>query len=282
MTVTPVPAAPNESACSEVIPDRTAVGTFEVGNRLVFNERRRITALAFYRDPAATMTGRALNLWRTADQALLASVTSSDESGSGWKQYPLAMPVEVDIGDDVVVSYFTTEGFAYYSGAPVSEVASMTAVEGRYHDGASQYPEQFGPTNYMADLVCHDPTIRTQPWLSQLATDLLASAKACYAAPEAPTIPDIQLVTHGMLPAVDCPFLAVTMTAITADVLASKPRCAVVPSVTFRIWVVRCFPTLDNQGNPPKPADEQADSADAEAGGDEDIVRGARQDPALD
>jgi hypothetical protein len=37
------------------------------------------------------------------------------------------------------------------------------------------------------------------------------------------------------------------------------------------------FPTAEL----PEPADEQPDSADAEAGGDEDIVRGARQDPAL-
>ena len=94
-------------------------------------------------------------------------------------------------------------------------------------------------------------------WPAGVAADLLDSAIACYSDSGAPTIPDRQFLTHGNLPALDCPALAVTVTNLQAR--QSPPnRCTVEPRLRLFVWVVRCYPTLDDNGNPPPSADETA------------------------
>jgi hypothetical protein len=98
-------------------------------------------------------------------------------------------------------------------------------------------------------------------WPARLALDLLNAAEDCYDRPGSPTCPPRRGVIFGTLPALDCPMLAVTLVSVEARAGVGTPsnRCTAVPRARLAVWVARCYPTMDDSGNPPSiTAEEQA------------------------
>ena len=67
-----------------------------------------VTALRFYKEPgmASTQTG---DLWDSSGN-LLATVTFTNESASGWQQASLSSPVTITANTPYIVSYVITGG----------------------------------------------------------------------------------------------------------------------------------------------------------------------------
>ena len=123
-----------------------------------------ITALRFYKAPANTGT-HVGNLW-TAAGALMASVTFTNETASGWQQMNFAAPVPITANTTYVASYHTNVGrysadSGYFSSSgfsnpPLQALSnSQGAGNGVYRYGTgSAFPNQtWNSTNYWVDVV---------------------------------------------------------------------------------------------------------------------------------
>ncbi|WP_311922351.1 N,N-dimethylformamidase beta subunit family domain-containing protein [Microbispora sp. H10836] len=85
-----------------------------VGVKFQASESGKIRGIRFYKGPQNTGT-HVGSLWTFTGQ-LLASVTFSGESASGWQQATFSPPISISAGTTYVASYFTTSG--YYSVDP--------------------------------------------------------------------------------------------------------------------------------------------------------------------
>jgi hypothetical protein len=102
-------------------------------------------------------------------------------------------------------------------------------------------------------------------WPARLATDLLDAAEACYAGPRTPPCPPDRYLTFGLLPALNCDALLVTFTGVEPRAAftggAVGNRCTAIPRARLAVWIVRCFPTITEDGDAPPPNDVQAATA---------------------
>ncbi len=150
-------------------------GAVELGVKFQSSAAGYITALRFYKSSANTGT-HVGNLWSAAG-TLLASVTFSGETASGWQQMNLATPVAITANTTYVASYHTNVGrysadSAYfsssaYSNPPLRALSnSESGGNGVYRYGSSSaFPNQtWNSTNYWVDVVFqtssgpgHDP-----------------------------------------------------------------------------------------------------------------------------
>jgi hypothetical protein len=87
--------------------DRNAV---ELGVKLQSSVAGQVTAIRFYKGPSNTGT-HVGNLWSGAG-TLLASVTFSGETASGWQNVSLPNPISITANTIYVVSYHTSVGFS--------------------------------------------------------------------------------------------------------------------------------------------------------------------------
>ncbi|ADX75040.1 hypothetical protein Asphe3_39520 [Pseudarthrobacter phenanthrenivorans Sphe3] len=148
-----VPAVPNSN-------DRKAV---EVGMKFRSDVAGTVTGVRFFKGSSNTGTHTG-HLWSSTG-ALLASVTFTGETGSGWQQALFATPVAITANTTYVVSYHAPLGFYsstkdYFSGAsadnpPLHGLASgVDGANGVYRYGSSAFPtESFKNTNYWVDVV---------------------------------------------------------------------------------------------------------------------------------
>ena len=98
-------AAPASIATSNTTP-------YEAGTRFYTSVNGNVTALRFYKEAgmASTHTG---DLW-DSNGNLLATVTFTNESASGWQQANLSSPVAITANTPYIVSYIITGGpFGY-------------------------------------------------------------------------------------------------------------------------------------------------------------------------
>jgi hypothetical protein len=148
------------------VPAQVSVGdasAIELGLRFRASFDGFITGVRFYKGPQNTgaHTGK---LWSNSG-TLLASVTFSGESASGWQQALFSSPVAVTANTPYVVSYHTETGFYSADGAyfqstgvvngPLEGLANGAAgSNGVYRYGASAFPaDTFNATNYWVDVV---------------------------------------------------------------------------------------------------------------------------------
>ena len=126
-----------------------------------------VTGIRFYKG-AENVPPHIGNLW-TANGTLLASVTFTNETASGWQQASFPTPVPIISGATYIVSYHTTVG--HYAADP-GYFAGSEAVNGLLHglrdDAAggngvfaygpsSAFPvNSFGATNYWVDIIFSD------------------------------------------------------------------------------------------------------------------------------
>lgn len=157
-----------------IIVDQDEVASVELG--VMFNTERDgwITALRFYKSPANTGV-HVGNLWAN-NGTLLASVTFTNETPSGWQQADLPTPVAIAAGNSYVASYHTDAGHYsrdpfYFSGRSVDSpplhapADGVSGFNGRYVYGESAYPAFTSQSaNYWVDVV----------YTSSLGADVIA------------------------------------------------------------------------------------------------------------
>ena len=164
-TIWPTTAVPG-------IPDSGPDSAVELGVKFRADTAGYITGVRFYKGVGNTGS-HVGNLWNSAG-TLLASVTFSGESSSGWQQANFSSPVAIAANTVYVASYHTSVG--HYSddqGFFVSGVDSpplhaladgVSGFDGVFAYGAaSSFPNQgWNSSNYWVDMV-FIPTITTNP-----------------------------------------------------------------------------------------------------------------------
>ena len=125
--------------------------------------------MRFYKGSANTGTHTG-NLW-SASGTLLASVTFTGESASGWQQALFSAPVAITAGTTYVVSYHapngnystTRPGFSSEVGNyPLRGLADSAGGNGVYRYGASGFPTgSYQATNYWVDVVYAQTAVDT-------------------------------------------------------------------------------------------------------------------------
>jgi len=136
----------------------------ELGMKFRSDKAGKITGVRFYKATANIGTHIG-NLW-SSNGTLLASVTFTGETASGWQQANFSTPVDVQANTTYVVSYYAPNGNysatgAYFAtsskvNAPLSGLASgIDGNNGVFKYGStSAFPnESFNNTNYWVDAV---------------------------------------------------------------------------------------------------------------------------------
>jgi chitodextrinase len=150
-------------AATPTVASQDDVQPVEVGLRFRSSTDGYITGLRFYKGPAnnGTHTGK---LWTNAG-TLLASVTFTGESASGWQQMNLPTPVAITASTTYVASYHTDAGgYAIdqgYFGASGFDNSPLRALRdgedganGVYAYGPGGFPTQTAnSSNYWVDVV---------------------------------------------------------------------------------------------------------------------------------
>ena len=135
----------------------------ELGVKFQSSVNGYITALRFYKSPSNTGT-HVGNLW-TSTGTLLASVTFTNETASGWQQMALSSPVAITASTTYVASYHTNVGYysvnaAYFASSgfanpPLTALGNSQSANGVYRYGStSGFPNQsYNSCNYWVDVV---------------------------------------------------------------------------------------------------------------------------------
>ncbi len=141
-------------------PDSSAV---ELGVKFQADVSGYVTGLRFYK--GATNTGTHLGSLWTSTGTLLASVTFTGETASGWQQVTLATPVAINANTTYVVSYHTNVGHYSFdenyfattgvvNGPLRAPATGAVGGNGVYKYGATGFPTQtYNASNYWVDLV---------------------------------------------------------------------------------------------------------------------------------
>lgn len=130
----------------------TGMNTFGMRMRTV--TAVKITALRFLRG-GSNKTSRSLGLWRTDTQALLASTTTSGETGSGWVSAALATPVDLPADFAFRVGYHEDVTVSRMGSTPASKTPALTLQGGCSQSGTSlAFPSADTTYAYPADVEC--------------------------------------------------------------------------------------------------------------------------------
>ncbi len=144
-------------------PMDSEAGAVELGVKFQADVGGFVTGVRFYKYAQNTGT-HVGHLWNASGQ-LLATVTFSDETASGWQEATFATPVAIGANTVYVVSYHTNTGFyastvsglaAAVNSPPLHAPAdSECGGNGVYRYGASTgFPDQtWSASNYWVDLV---------------------------------------------------------------------------------------------------------------------------------
>jgi len=129
----------------------------EVGVKFVSSVDGYITGLRFYKGAGNTGT-HVGHLWDSVGN-LLATVTFSSESATGWQQATFSAPVSVVAGQTYVASYYAPVGryssnTNYFTGSGLTN-GPLTATGGVYRYGAGGgFPtSSYKNSNYWVDVV---------------------------------------------------------------------------------------------------------------------------------
>jgi hypothetical protein len=175
VTVTVSSGCPCTLWTNDVVPgltDSGDVNAVELGVKFRSDVDGVISGLRFYKS-AANTGAHVGNLW-SATGTLLATVTFSNETASGWQEAALATPVAITANTVYVASYHTnTAHYSYngayfgseYANAPLRAVANAgSGGNGVYKYGGSAFPDQtYNSANYWVDVVFTAPSADTTP-----------------------------------------------------------------------------------------------------------------------
>jgi len=172
--VTGQPACPCSIWTNSTVPGTPNSGdaaSIEVGVKFRSDVGGYITGVRFYKSSANTGTHIG-HLW-TAPGGLLASVTFTNETASGWQQANFASPVLISANTTYVVSYYAPNGgysddepyfFAGPTDRPPLHAPADQAVGGNglylYASGGGFPRSSFNSANYWVDLIF----VPSTPW----------------------------------------------------------------------------------------------------------------------
>jgi hypothetical protein len=133
----------------------------ELGMKFQADVAGWITGISFYKGPLNTGTHEG-HLW-TADGTLLASVTFTGESGSGWQTAYLDEEVAIQADTTYVVSYHTNGNYSATSNGFANEISNgnLTALSSALSGGNGVYAygpsgvfpsNSYNSTNYYVDV----------------------------------------------------------------------------------------------------------------------------------
>jgi hypothetical protein len=159
------PATPRSSLfelTSPAVADAGDANAVNVGVKFTADVSGSVTGLRFYRSTANTGTHVGA-LW-TAAGTLLAQVTYSGESASGWQTATLSSAVPITAGTRYVASYLAPNGHYAVTGAqfgsafdnpPLHGVADVISANGVYTYGPTlTFPSNsFNASNYWVDVL---------------------------------------------------------------------------------------------------------------------------------
>ena len=182
---TMIPASPND-------PDGNST---EIGMKFTAEVGGTVTAIRFYKGSQNTGT-HVGHLW-TSTGSLLATVTFTGETASGWQQATLSTPVAITAGTVYVVSYHTNVGHyaeddfffdTAYDNAPLHGLASTSSSpNGVYGYGPSgTFPTQvWNSSNYYVDIVFTTQATKVTPTVVSTNPAAGATGQAASTAPTA-------------------------------------------------------------------------------------------------
>lgn len=141
---------------------------YELGVRFTCDEAGIVTALRYYRGPAdaSDTDTRTLRLWSAAGVQLASVVVTSGPGEVGWRVGALATPYTLTAGQTYVVSYGTTQNYAFTGSfftstwtGPNGHLTAPGTNNGVIYVGATgNFPTQtFSAANYWADVVVEPP-----------------------------------------------------------------------------------------------------------------------------
>jgi hypothetical protein len=149
-------------SATPAVPGADDSASVELGTQFSSDVNGSVTAIRFYKD--STNTGTHIGSLWTASGTLLASVTFTGETASGWQQAQLAHPVAIYAGTSYVVSYHASAGhyadnYNYFASPYTSGPLHVPANGGVYaYSGAQTFPTQtYNASNYWVDLVFSTP-----------------------------------------------------------------------------------------------------------------------------
>lgn len=143
---------------------------YELGMKFTPTRAGDITALRYYRgaaDASDTDT-RTLHLWSATGTELAEATVKSAPGVTGWQTATLSSPVHVDAKAGYVVSYGTTQNYAYtenYFGTSMTNADGSLAVsagaQGVFSDnGPGNFPtDTYRAANYWADVTFKPSTL---------------------------------------------------------------------------------------------------------------------------
>jgi hypothetical protein len=207
--------------------DSTAV---ELGMQFSVNAPGQAVGVRFYKGPSNTGT-HVGNLWSSAG-ALLASVTFTGETASGWQQALFSAPVNLTQGAVYTVSYHAPVG--KYSGTPNYFTAAVTngpitapaTTNGTYAYGSgSAFPSStYQATNYWVDIIfAQTGATQTLPPVANNISGLTATENTALAIP-ASTILSQDSDPNG---------LAISISAVGSPVNGTVSYNASTATITF-------------------------------------------------
>ena len=150
------------NATTPAVASASDTNSLEVGVKFRADVDGYITGIRFYKGAGNTGT-HVGHLW-TSSGTLLASVTFTGETATGWQQATLPTPVAITANTTYVASYYAPVGryavnASYFTAAvvkaPLRALADGEAGgNGVYKYGASGFPTQtFNASNYWVDVV---------------------------------------------------------------------------------------------------------------------------------
>jgi N,N-dimethylformamidase beta subunit-like protein/uncharacterized protein DUF4082/purple acid phosphatase-like protein len=187
-------------------PDEADPNPVELGVKFRSDDAGYVTGVRFYKGPTNTGTHTG-HLWSSAG-ALLASVTFSGETASGWQQASFSSPVAISPNTTYIVSYFAPAGEYSFDGAyftssgvntpPLHALANgVDGSNGVYaYSATSIFPSfSFNAANYWVDVVFSTPaTVLNLPVISAVtATPAITSATITWTT----NVPTTSVVNYG-------------------------------------------------------------------------------------
>ena len=152
-----VPPMPN------VIDSNVPPGGTEFGLKFEAAMNGYISGIRFYKG-ASNVAPHIGNLW-TATGSLLASVTFSNETGSGWQYQALSNSVAISSNTEYIVSYYSPSSYYaadthYFTSNSVTEFPLYAPADGQlggnglYNNGGSAFPtNSYRGANYWVDVI---------------------------------------------------------------------------------------------------------------------------------
>ncbi|MBY3278747.1 DUF4082 domain-containing protein [Rhizobium laguerreae] len=145
--------------------DNTAM---ELGMKFVASSNGTISGIRYYKAAGDTSVHTG-SIWR-ADGTLVATVTFTNESLSGWQTANFSTPLQITAGATYVASYHTTGSYVatagYFNTAHTNgSLTALAGANGVYAVGSgSTFPTQsYQSSNYWVDVVFNQSTGNTVP-----------------------------------------------------------------------------------------------------------------------